>query len=345
MPSPISGRRAAADVGDARALRVHADEPGGGFRALASPVAGAGPARADDGADPAATAPFRSWPPGVASGRRRAAGPGAPSAAGAPWRAEGAGTRVTGSELALALPLDPEQQEAVLAPLGPVCVLAGAGTGKTRAITARIAHQVRSGMAPPGTFLAVTFTTRAAGDARTASSARGRRRRRRGRFTPPRSASSPTSGRRLSVASRREWSSRRRRCSCGRLRGLGCHSRGRKSVTSRVRSSGRRRRSTGPGDYAAAAAAAGRTPTRGPAVLADLFTRYETVKRAAGACDFEDILLLTCAVLEGESRRSRARYGAVTATSSWTNTRTSPRCNSGFSTRGSVAAKACVRRR
>ena len=41
--------------------------------------------------------------------------------------------------------LDPEQRRVVLAPVGPVCVLAGAGTGKTRAITRRIAHQVVTG--------------------------------------------------------------------------------------------------------------------------------------------------------------------------------------------------------
>ncbi|MDY6809800.1 MAG: ATP-dependent DNA helicase UvrD2 [Actinomycetota bacterium] len=62
--------------------------------------------------------------------------------------------------------LDPEQQRAVLAPRGPVCVLAGAGTGKTRTITRRIAHLIDSGQVSPGHVLAVTFTTRAAGELR-----------------------------------------------------------------------------------------------------------------------------------------------------------------------------------
>jgi DNA helicase II / ATP-dependent DNA helicase PcrA len=62
--------------------------------------------------------------------------------------------------------LDDEQREAVLAPRGPLCVLAGAGTGKTRTITCRIAQLVAAGHVAPGQVLAVTFTQRAAGEMR-----------------------------------------------------------------------------------------------------------------------------------------------------------------------------------
>ena len=62
--------------------------------------------------------------------------------------------------------LDPEQRAVALASRGPVCVLAGAGTGKTRAITHRIAYAVATGIVNPSQVLALTFTVRAAGELR-----------------------------------------------------------------------------------------------------------------------------------------------------------------------------------
>jgi DNA helicase-2/ATP-dependent DNA helicase PcrA len=62
--------------------------------------------------------------------------------------------------------LDPEQRQVALAVRGPVCVLAGAGTGKTRAVVHRIAYAVATGVVRPDRVLAVTFTTRAAGELR-----------------------------------------------------------------------------------------------------------------------------------------------------------------------------------
>ncbi|AOY70511.1 DNA helicase [Paenarthrobacter ureafaciens] len=62
--------------------------------------------------------------------------------------------------------LDEEQREVASTLTGPICVLAGAGTGKTRAITHRIAYGVHSGVYSPQRLLAVTFTARAAAEMR-----------------------------------------------------------------------------------------------------------------------------------------------------------------------------------
>lgn len=62
--------------------------------------------------------------------------------------------------------LDDEQKKVALATRGPVCVIAGAGTGKTRAITHRIAYASAIGVMDPQRVLAITFTARAAGEMR-----------------------------------------------------------------------------------------------------------------------------------------------------------------------------------
>ena len=63
--------------------------------------------------------------------------------------------------------LDDEQRAVAIASRGPVCVIAGAGTGKTRAITHRIAYAASIGVMDPQKVLALTFTARAAGEMRT----------------------------------------------------------------------------------------------------------------------------------------------------------------------------------
>ncbi len=127
---------------------------------------------------------------------------------------------------ALLAALDPEQREVALATRGAVCVLAGAGTGKTRAITYRIAYAAAVGVVNPAHVLALTFTVRAAGELRGGSGSCRRPVRWPGsgawsgagglvpagwgpgwcgrpRSTRPRCASSTTSGRGSSAAGRR----------------------------------------------------------------------------------------------------------------------------------------------
>ena len=71
---------------------------------------------------------------------------------------------VSGAELLA--PLNPGQRQAALSLVGPVRILAGPGTGKTRTITHRIAYGVREGVYDPNRVLALTFTARAAGELR-----------------------------------------------------------------------------------------------------------------------------------------------------------------------------------
>ncbi|MDT0434572.1 MULTISPECIES: ATP-dependent DNA helicase UvrD2 [Streptomyces] len=194
--------------------------------------------------------------------------------------------------------LDPEQREVATALHGPVCVLAGAGTGKTRAITHRIAYGVRAGILQPSTVLAVTFTNRAAGEmrgrlrqlgaagvqARTFHSAALRQL----QYFWPKAigGSMPRLVDRKIQLVADAAAACRIRLDRGELR----------DVTGEIEWC--KVTQTVPADYALAAAKAGRDAPRDPAEIAQLYSVYEDLKRDRSVIDFEDVLLLTVAVLQ-----------------------------------------------
>ncbi|MDC2958379.1 ATP-dependent DNA helicase UvrD2 [Streptomyces gilvifuscus] len=219
--------------------------------------------------------------------------------------------RVPDSADAVLEGLDPEQREVATALRGPVCVLAGAGTGKTRAITHRIAYGVRAGILQPSSVLAVTFTNRAAGEmrgrlrqlgavgvqARTFHSAALRQL----QYFWPKAVggSMPRLVDRKIQLVADAAAACRIRLDRGELR----------DVTGEIEWS--KVTQTVPADYAAAAAKAGRESPRDPAEIAQLYSVYEDLKRDRSVIDFEDVLLLTVAVLQDRhdiAEQVRAQY-------------------------------------
>ena len=208
--------------------------------------------------------------------------------------------------------LDPEQREVALALRGPVCVLAGAGTGKTRAITHRIAYGVVSGVYKPTEVLAVTFTNRAAGEmrgrlrtlgadgvqARTFHSAALRQ----ARYFWPKVYGGELPE--LTASKIPMLSEAVRRCrvdaDSALLRDLAAEVEWAK--VSNVR----------PDDYSRLAPEFGRSVAGLDAVTSGrVFAAYEEVKRDRGRIDMEDILLCTAAILTDDPRvaaQVRAQY-------------------------------------
>lgn len=194
--------------------------------------------------------------------------------------------------------LDSEQREVATTFGGPVAVIAGAGTGKTRAITHRIAHGARTGQIDPRGVLAVTFTTRAAGEmrgrlhelgvgqvqARTFHSAALRQI----QFFWPKAYGvdlPEVTDKRMGLVA--EAASRQ----------------GLKVDTALLRDllgeiSWAKVSNVTAGEYPAIARAANRTlASVEPEAVARVFTAYETTKRNRGQIDFDDILLCTAAML------------------------------------------------
>jgi DNA helicase-2/ATP-dependent DNA helicase PcrA len=207
--------------------------------------------------------------------------------------------------------LDPEQRAAAEAVRGPVCVLAGAGTGKTRAITHRIAYQVRSGAVPAGQLLAVTFTARAAGELRTrlrnlgahgvqARTFHAAALRQLQYFAPrvlggsiPEVVENPlrvvgNAAARLHLRLERT-----------ELRDIAAEIDWAKAVLATPRT------------YPERAAAAGRDVPATPDTVADVFAEYEETKRRAGVVDFADLLMIMAGAIEqyrDVAAEVRARY-------------------------------------
>ncbi|MCP3766925.1 ATP-dependent DNA helicase UvrD2 [Streptomyces sp. MAR25Y5] len=219
--------------------------------------------------------------------------------------------RVPDSADAVLEGLDPEQREVATALHGPVCVLAGAGTGKTRAITHRIAYGVRAGILQPSSVLAVTFTNRAAGEmrgrlrqlgatgvqARTFHSAALRQLQ---YFWPKAVGGSLPRliDRKIQLVADAAAACRIR-LDRGELR----------DVTAEIEWS--KVTQTVPADYPPAVAKAAREAPRDPAEIAQLYAAYEDLKRERGVIDFEDVLLLTVAVLQDRqdiAEQVRAQY-------------------------------------
>ncbi|MGY1915543.1 ATP-dependent helicase [Blastococcus sp. SYSU DS0973] len=207
--------------------------------------------------------------------------------------------------------LDDEQRTAAQAVSGPVCILAGAGTGKTRTITHRIAYGVHTGTYVPEQVLAVTFTARAAGElrARLAALAVGgvqartfhAAAMRQLRYFAPRVLGGPMPGlieNKLRVVAS---AATRNRLTTDRasLRDLASEIEWAKTTLAT------------PEDYPARAKAAGREAPFEPAAVAAVYASYEQAKQRDGALDFEDLLLVTAYALEEHpdvARQVRAQY-------------------------------------
>jgi DNA helicase II / ATP-dependent DNA helicase PcrA len=215
--------------------------------------------------------------------------------------------------------LDPEQREVALAGRGPVCVLAGAGTGKTRAVAHRIAYLASTGVINPGRVLAVTFTTRAAGELR------GRLRHLGGLV--PGAGLDQVQARTFHSAALRQlthfWPSTvggpapqvleskiplladaarrlRVRAALPELRDVASEIEWAKVTQVR------------PGEYETASIQAGRSGPVEPAVLSRLYATYEALRTERHVVDFESVLELTAAILADHpaaARSVRDRYG------------------------------------
>jgi DNA helicase-2/ATP-dependent DNA helicase PcrA len=204
-----------------------------------------------------------------------------------------------GTSEALLAGLDPEQRQVALAARGPVCVLAGAGTGKTRAITYRIAYAALSGTMDPAHVLALTFTVRAAGELRgrlrqlgvgqvRASTFHAAALRQLNYFWPRVVGGRPPQLIDSKAGLVREAAKRalvRLDGIPGALADTAAEIEWAKVIQVR------------PDGYPAAAAVAGRSAVAGADNLAAVYAAYEELRRERHLIDFESVLELTAAIL------------------------------------------------
>ncbi len=214
-----------------------------------------------------------------------------------------------GTSEALLAGLDPEQREVALAARGPVCVLAGAGTGKTRAITYRIAYAASAGLVNPAHVLALTFTVRAAGELRgrlrqlgagglgtglvRASTFHAAALRQLNYFWPRVIGGRPPQLIDSKASLVREAAKR-----AGiRLGGPAGGSPGGALADAAAEIEWAKVTQVRPDGYAQAAPAAGRSPAAGADTLAAVYTAYEELRRERHLIDFESVLELAAAIL------------------------------------------------
>jgi DNA helicase II / ATP-dependent DNA helicase PcrA len=204
---------------------------------------------------------------------------------------------VPGTSDALLAGLDPEQREVALAARGPVCVLAGAGTGKTRAITHRIAYTASAGLVNPAHVLALTFTVRAAGEMRgrlrqlgagmvRASTFHAAALRQLNYFWPRVVGGRPPQLIDSKAGLVREAAKLARvRLAGPQLADAATEIEWAKAIQVR------------PDAYPGAATAAGRSPAAGAEIMAAVYAGYEGLRRERHLIDFESVLELTAAIV------------------------------------------------
>jgi DNA helicase II / ATP-dependent DNA helicase PcrA len=196
--------------------------------------------------------------------------------------------------------LNPAQREAVSVTAGPLCILAGAGTGKTRVISRRVAYAIATGAVHPGHVLVVTFTDKAANEMRERLAALGFPGVQAQTFHAAAFRQLRYFWPRLSDARLPEVLDSKAPLLAPLQRGLpgGYKFTAVKDLADELEWAKARR--LDPSSYQAAAEVLGRTPPIPGDLFAGLFRRYERAKERAGRIDFEDMLVR---MLEGFETR------------------------------------------